>query len=110
VEGEKTISLHLDDLEVRKALEILSREGPFNILVSPGVSGRVTASLQNVTPNQALDAVLQLANLIARREGNLIYVYVPEELRAGLGPDQWICTRIYHLNYIRSTDLDWSSS
>ena len=106
VEDEKSISLQLDDLEVRKALEILTREGKFNLLVSPGVTGRVTASLKDVTPNQALEAVLRLANLVARREGKLIYIYTPDELKAGFGSDQFIATRVYHLNYLRSVDLE----
>src|SRR5207237_904522 len=93
-EDEKLISLHLDDLEIRKALEILSRDGAFNLLVSPSVAGRVTANLKNVTPTQALEAVLRLTNLVAQRQGNLIYIYTSEDLRAGLGVDQWIGTRV----------------
>src|SRR5207249_3758892 len=83
----------------RKALEILSREGDLNILVSPGVTGVVTANLKGVTPDQALDAVLRLAGLVARRDGNLVYVYTPDELNRGLGADQWVATHVYHLNY-----------
>jgi general secretion pathway protein D len=102
---EKPISLHFDDVEIRKALELLSREGKLNILVSPGVVGSVTAHLKDVTPDQALTAIARLSSLVIRREENLVYVYTPEEIARGLGPDQWIATHIYHLNYVRSTDV-----
>src|SRR5262249_47396920 len=44
------LTLHLDDVDVRKALELLSREGGMNILVSPLVTGRVTANLKRRHP------------------------------------------------------------
>jgi type II secretory pathway component HofQ len=43
------ITLHLDEVDVRRALELLSRQGSMNILVSPGVSGQVTANLQRLS-------------------------------------------------------------
>src|SRR5207245_1913238 len=64
--------LHMDDVDVRKAFEILSREGSFNILVSPNVTGRVTANLKGLNPEQALDAILKLSNLVAQREKGII--------------------------------------
>src|SRR5437016_3457772 len=48
VEPVPPITLHLDDVEIRKALELLSREAKLNILVSPGVIGRVTANLKDL--------------------------------------------------------------
>jgi len=69
------ITLHLDEVDVRKALEMLSSEGSVSILVSPGVTGQVTANLREVSFEAALDAILKLCNLVAYREGNLVFVY-----------------------------------
>ena len=94
-------TLRLDDVDVRKVLEILSREGSLNILISPNVGGRVTASLKGLSPEQALDAIVKLANLVAFRENGVIYVYTREEQNRENG----LPLRVYHLNYIRSADV-----
>jgi type IV pilus secretin PilQ/predicted competence protein len=100
------ITLHLDDVDVRRALELLSRQGSMNILVSPGVSGQVTANLLDVGLDDALDAILKLCNLVARREKNLIYVYTPQEALDANGRDSKQGTRVYRPNYVRATDLE----
>lgn len=99
------ITLHLDDVDVRKALELLSREGSLNILVSPNVSGRVTANLQDLSVDQALDAILKLCGLTARREQRLIYIYTPDEISQVAQKDRKTSVRFYRLNYLKSTDL-----
>lgn len=101
------ITMHMDDLDIRKALEMLSRESTKNVLVSPGVTGHVTADLRGVTFDQALAAILRLCNLQSRQEGNIIYVYTPKELaemtqQEADGPKGM---RVYRLNYIRSEDV-----
>ena len=95
----------MDDLDVRRALEILSRQGGLNIMVSPGVSGRVTANLEGATLQQALTAILKLGNLTARREDGLIYVYTAQDFKQQATYNQRIVTRVYRLNYIRASDL-----
>jgi general secretion pathway protein D len=104
--NSEPVTLHLDDVEVHKVLEILSREGSLNILVSPGVNGRVTANLHNLDPDQALDSILKLANLVKHTENGVIYVYTPEEKSKGFGENQNIGIRIYRLNYLRSADVE----
>ena len=100
------IALHLDEVDVRRALELLSRQGSLNILVSPGVSGNVTANLQDVSLDEALDAILKLCNLVARREKSLIYVYTLQEALEANGRDPKQSTRVYRPNYVRATDLE----
>jgi type II secretory pathway component HofQ len=64
--------MHMDDVDVRKALELLSRDGGLNIMVSPGVSGKVTANLSGLSPDQTLEAILRLCNLVAQRDRGVI--------------------------------------
>ena len=106
LDDPEPITLHLDDVDVRKALEILSRQGSLNILISPGVSGRVTANLQGLDFDQALDAILKLCNLAAKREKGLIYVYTSGELSQLTEKDRKLSIRVYSLSYIKSTDLE----
>ncbi len=105
IDGRGRISLHMDDLDIRRALEILSRQGGLNIMIAPGVTGTVTANLEGVTIEEALAAILRLTNLTARREGGLIFVYSPQELKALAYRDQELETRIFRLNYVRANDV-----
>ena len=100
------IALHLDDVDVRKAIEILSRQGPLNILVSAHVTGKITANLDGLTFEQALDAILRLSNLVAYREKNLIFVLTATEMAQMRTQNQRIATRVYHLSYLRGSDFE----
>lgn len=100
------VTMHINDLDIRQALELLSRQATLNILVSPGVQGQVTINLDKVTVEQALDSLMKLGNLTSRKEGKLIYVMTPPELIQQQGERGQITTRVYRLNYIRSADID----
>ncbi len=105
-DATELVTLHMDDLDVRKALEMLSRQAGVNILVSPGVSGSVTVDLRDVPLEQALQAVVKLCNLVVRREGDIIFVTTPEEMNQGNGGTaNELAMRVYRLNYVKSTDL-----
>ncbi len=104
VDSSGQISLHANDLDIRQALELLSRQGRLNILVSPGVSGRVNVNLEGASLDQALDAILHLGNLVAKRQNQIIYVYTKDEY--AVVERQNLITRIYKLNYLRSHDVE----
>jgi type IV pilus secretin PilQ/predicted competence protein len=101
--NEPLITLHVDDLDVRKALEILSREAKVNILVSPGVSGRVTVDLHDKTLDEVLRAIGKLCDVLVHREKDIIYVITPAEQRSAEEDD--LPVRVYHLNYVKSKDV-----
>ncbi len=94
------VQLRLDNVPVPKALEMLSRQGSMNILVSPGVTGHVTADLRNLSFEEALDAILRLCNLVARRENGLLFVYTPEQV-----PHRERVVRTYPLDFVSAADV-----
>jgi len=94
------ITLHVDDVEVRKALEMLSRDGSLNILVSPNVTGRVTANLRELSVDEALNSILKLCNLVAHRENDLIFVYTPQEV-----PQSDRILRAFPLDFVSAEDV-----
>jgi general secretion pathway protein D len=98
------ISLHADDLEARKALEIISRQANLNILVSPGVTGTLTVDLRDQTVDQALNAIATLCNLEIQQKQNFIYITTPDELRVNEADD--LPVHVYRLNYVKSTDVE----
>ncbi len=99
------VAMHADNLDIRQALELLSRQATLNILISPGVQGQITVNLDGVTVEQALEAILKLGNLSSNREGSLIYVFAPEEILMQ-GDRGALVTRVFHLNYIRAHDIE----
>jgi type IV pilus secretin PilQ/predicted competence protein len=101
------ITMHSNELDVRRLLEIISRRGGLNILVSPKVSGTITANFEGVTLEQLLRSVLRLANLEEKRDGQVRLIYTREELQAEneAKKRERILTKVYKLNYIRADEL-----
>jgi type IV pilus secretin PilQ/predicted competence protein len=102
--GGPLITIHADNQDVRKTLEMVSRQAKMNILVSPGISGAVTLDLRDKTIDETLRAIAKLCNLAIRREKDVLYISTPAEVRQGEQHD--LPVRVYHLNYVRSGDLD----
>ena len=98
------ISLHADNLDIRKALEMISRQGQMNILVAPGVTGSVTLDLRDKTMDDALQAIARLCQLSVRRERDFLYVATLTEVRQTEEND--LPVHVYRLNYVRSTDVE----
>ena len=71
-----------------------------NILVAPGVTGSVTANLENVRIDEALEAILKLCNLVSLREKGMIYVYTPAEF-----PKLDLALSTFRLDYVAASDL-----
>jgi len=68
------VTLELKDAEVRSALEMLFSESGFSYVLSPGVQGRVTVSLHDVSWDHALRFVLDSLDLTYQREDNVYLI------------------------------------
>jgi type IV pilus secretin PilQ/predicted competence protein len=101
------VTMHTNEVDLRKLLEILSRQSGANILVSPKVTGTITANFEGVTVDQVLKAVIKLANLVEKIEGTLHYIYTQGELdtEAEITKREKIVTKVYKLNYVRSDEV-----
>ncbi len=97
------VTIHVDNMEVRKTLEMLSRQANMNILVSPGVTGTITLDLRDLSVDDTLNAIAELCRLKVRRDGNLIYVSTVQEWK--LAEEDNLPIRVYRLNYVKSTDI-----
>ncbi len=103
--GDGRVTLHLNEVDIRQALELLSRQEKLNLLVSPNVSGTITVNFEGLTRDQALEAIFNLGNLKAKEENGLIYIYTAEEFDQLSTRGKKPITRIYHLNYVRSNEV-----
>lgn len=101
------ITLHTDELDVRQLLELMSRQSGLNILVSPKVSGNITANFEKISPDELLRSVLKLANLVEKVEGNVHFIYAKDELKdqTETKMKEKIVTKVYRLNYVRADEM-----
>jgi len=99
--------MHVNELNVRQLLELLSRRSGLNILVSPRVAGTITANFEGTPVDEVLQAVIKLANLVEKKEGTIHYLYTKDEMDddAEITKREKILTRVYKLNYVRSDEL-----
>lgn len=90
-EVESLFSFTIRDEEIRQVLLALSRDIPYNIVVEPDVSGRVTVDLKRVTVKEALDTLTSLLGLEYQIIGKMIRVSRPQ-----------METRVFTLNYVNT--------
>ena len=84
-DDERLITLDLRDAALDDALRLIFRSTPYSYVLAPGVSGRVTLTLNNVTFSQALRAILDMHKLTYRREAGNVY-YITEKLPPTTAP------------------------
>jgi type IV pilus secretin PilQ/predicted competence protein len=78
-EGEKEyigdrMSFNFHNADLKDVITIIARISGKNIVLDPGVSGRVTSQLKNVPWDQALELFLKTNKLDAIEEGNILRV------------------------------------
>jgi len=111
----KTVSLDVQDADVRDVLRLLADTGGINILTSGEVQGTVTTRLLDVPWEQALEAILQLTGLAQERQGNVVLVAPAERLRSArqervqalqvAAQAEPRITRVVPVNYAKATEL-----
>jgi len=78
--GQK-ISLVFDNADIRSILQLIGDVSGLNILASNDVKGDITLRLIDVPWDQALDLVLDTANLGKMQEGNVIRIMPIDKMR-----------------------------
>lgn len=86
-------SFELRDVEIGDLFRLLAHDYKLNLLVDKDVSGQVTASLTEVSLEEALQTIAQAQNLKLEKKGNILWV-VPH-----------LITKIFILKYIEAKDI-----
>ena len=74
--NERFESIEFQDADISEALAMLGQLSGMNILIGRGVSGRVPAiNLQNITAEQALDAITKSLGYVYERDENFVFVW-----------------------------------
>ena len=74
------LTLNFQQIETRRALEILAEFTGLNIITSDSVQGNVTLRLHQVPWDLALDVILQAQGLAMRGRGNVLWIAPANEL------------------------------
>ena len=75
------MTITLKDADVKDVLRSFAQISGLNVVVNPGVSGRVTVELTNVPWDQALEQVLKINSLGYELEGNIMRIAPLSKLR-----------------------------
>lgn len=73
--ASELVSLTLDDVPLRQALQTLAETGHVNLVIAPDVQGNVSLHLVNVTWQQALQALTSSGQLYWQRQDKMIYIH-----------------------------------
>jgi type IV pilus assembly protein PilQ len=105
-EGDDQLLIHIPpETDIREVLSFLAEEGNLNILAGNSVQGKVSATLRGVNIEGALDAILKMTGLIARREGEFIFVGTPADFDTLEQAMDKVGTRVYRPNYVTAAEL-----
>ena len=68
------ISMTIKDMDIREVLKNIGEEIGKRFEISPDVMGKISVSLKDVTPQEALNEVLKIGNLQAQHRSNTIAI------------------------------------
>ena len=98
--------IDFDDVDISQALSKLGALSGMNILVGRGVTGRVpAANLQNVTAEEALDAITKSLGYVYEREGNFVYVWTAMDSLARKQAARKTVSKVFRPRYVSVKDL-----
>ncbi len=105
-QGEKPLRINLDvkNMSIVDVLRLLGEQGQINIVASRNVQGRVTAKLQDVSVDQALNAILDANNFVSKKEGGIIKVFTRQDILQQEQTKELI-SRIFFLKNIKVADI-----
>jgi type IV pilus assembly protein PilQ len=104
-EGDGRLSISFKNEDIRNVLEMFSAQGNLNILASNSVQGTVSATLNSVDLDGALQAILHSTGYVSKREGRFIYVGTTQDFATMEQSLDQVGTRVYRPNYVAAADL-----
>jgi type IV pilus assembly protein PilQ len=95
---EKTITLDFNDTDIHAVLKAFSRKTGLNVIPEEGVSGKISASISNTRPLEALEALLDIHGLTYSQKGKTILV-------SSTKTDGNMALRSFTLKYVKAADV-----
>ena len=63
IAGNQAVSVNMRDADLRDVLNLMARQGNFNIVLDPSVQGTLTVDITNVSINKALEYIFTVSDL-----------------------------------------------
>ncbi|MGQ9505172.1 MAG: type II secretion system protein GspD [Thermogutta sp.] len=100
------LQIELRDSDIRDAIHALAKMAGLNVVLSSSVQGKVTVSLNGLSPREAIFAILRVPGFVSREHEGIVYVGTEQEMQnLGYITDR-IATRIYRPNYTPAKELE----
>lgn len=98
--GDQHVNIEVTGENVRSVLRNLSLEGGFNLLMDESVTGSITLQLQNVSINDALQAIAAMNNIIIVQQPGNIYLAISRQAAQDKGIARQLSKviKIYYAN------------
>ncbi|MFM9961224.1 MAG: hypothetical protein ACKV2Q_08350 [Planctomycetaceae bacterium] len=104
--SERFESIEFQDADISEALGLLGQLSGMNILIGKGVSGRVpAANLQNVTAEQALDAITKSLGYVYERDENFVFVWTAADSIARKKAERRSMSKVFRPRYVSVREL-----
>ncbi len=99
-------SIEFQDVDISKAMAMLGQLSGMNILIGRGVSGIVpTANLQDVTAEEALDAITKSLNYVYEKDGNIVFISTAVDAMQRKQSARKMLTKVFRPRYVSVKDL-----
>ena len=100
VEASDNFSLHVQNAPLQQVLRSLAELSGKNVVIPGDLKGTVTASIDNVTPEEALNSLLLMNGLIIKNEGSTMIIY-----NAKSESDSAKTIKTFKLSYGKSNEI-----
>jgi len=97
--------LHIRNVEIRGALEMLNSQVKKNIITTKEVTGTVTADLYGVTFVEALKAIVEANGFAYTMTGNFVYVMTVEQKAKITKAEKKQKVQLFRLSYSNAADI-----
>ncbi len=103
---EQSITLNLRNAPVGSVIYALASDAGLNVVTSDNMKGKVTVSVKDVSPSEALAAVIKAAGYTATQEGSIIKIIPPAGSNNSeqISMENGIETRSFTLNFVPAED------
>jgi len=97
--------IEMNGARLDEVLAAIGQAGGWNLVVSPRAEGTVTIAWRNVTPQQALEALLKAHRLVSERQASFVMISTAEEVESRAAAARSVQVQLYRLHYLSSSDL-----
>jgi type IV pilus assembly protein PilQ len=101
-----TISLHVRDASIRDVLTLIAQQMKINIVFADGIDARISITLEDVTVENALDAMLSTTGHTWTRVNNIVHVTSLNATARFPAQLQNRVVRVFELDFASATDVD----